>query len=269
VRHGTKAIESLLMPICRIPLRILATAFLLVIAHVDPSFAHPPYFTQVEKIVLSDGQIGEMRLLHGDGILMPDPVRLIVLDSAGRLIGYSREDFGPHSIICSAVKRCAGYNHGEGLILEFNATEPFAGPVVADGLSADLWNKPRNVSVNIRTRPPAISEYVAANFQLAKFYYFLVVPIAVVGALMGLLGWLLWGIGTGGDVGIITKFMLWIVMLGAEFFLLAISIFHVIFSGRVSGIVWFMSLCFGAFSVFAIRQIVRCLKRSRRQSAQA
>ena len=63
----------------------LATLF----AFVDTGHAHRPYFTQSAKIALPDGKIGEMRLLHGDGIFFTDPVRVIVIDASGRLAGYS------------------------------------------------------------------------------------------------------------------------------------------------------------------------------------
>jgi hypothetical protein len=247
----------------------LAIAYLLILVQVDPSFAHRPYFTQVEKIVLPDGQIGEMRLLHGDGIIVSDPVRLIVLDSAGRLIGYSREDFGPYTIICSVDKRCLGYKHDHRLILEFNATEPFTGPVVTDGISADLWNKAREVSMNIHMRRPTLQEYVWANITLAKFYFFYVVFIVVVGLLVGLVGWLLWGIGTGGSVGILAKFVFWIFMLSIEFVLLVISLVPVILAGHLSGIVWLVSLCFGVFFVLVVRQIARFVRHKSKRPAQA
>jgi len=37
-------------------------------ASLGPAQAHSPYFTQAEKIVLPNGKMGELRLLHGDGI---------------------------------------------------------------------------------------------------------------------------------------------------------------------------------------------------------
>ena len=34
----------------------------------DAALAHRPYTTQVRKVALPEGQLGEVRLLHGDGI---------------------------------------------------------------------------------------------------------------------------------------------------------------------------------------------------------
>jgi hypothetical protein len=77
-----------------IPMKYLATlniAFVLGILAASPTWAHSPYFTDVERLRLPDGAMGEARLLNGDGIIGPDPVRVLILDAAGRLLARSRK----------------------------------------------------------------------------------------------------------------------------------------------------------------------------------
>src|SRR5207247_973130 len=107
-------------------------------------------------------------LLHGDGILFADPVRLIVLDAAGRSIAYSHESV-PMAIYCPVALHCVGYDHGKGWIMEFVPTQTYVGPVVTDGESAwSILNEPRNDDVNIRTRQPSMLESATANFAIAR-----------------------------------------------------------------------------------------------------
>jgi hypothetical protein len=72
-----------------LPAFILA-AFIAALA-ASPALAHRPYFTQVEKIRLPNGEMGEARLLNGDGIFGPDPVRVLLLDAGGRLLARSQK----------------------------------------------------------------------------------------------------------------------------------------------------------------------------------
>jgi hypothetical protein len=74
-----------------------------------------------------------MRLFHGDGVYVADPVRLIVLDATGHLVGYSHETF-PISIICAAERKCVGYDHRNGIILEFDQATKSVGPVIKEAV---------------------------------------------------------------------------------------------------------------------------------------
>ncbi|TPG34875.1 hypothetical protein EAH89_30595 [Roseomonas nepalensis] len=83
-----------------------------------PADAHRPYFTHVERIVLPDGQPGEMRLLKGDGILLADPVRILVLDRDGRLLARSHQS-GAMVLLCDRDRRsCRGYDGAAVLLLD-------------------------------------------------------------------------------------------------------------------------------------------------------
>ncbi|KQO60554.1 MULTISPECIES: hypothetical protein [unclassified Methylobacterium] len=73
--------------------------------------AHTPYMTQTERLTLPDGEQGEIRLLHGDGILFSDSVRLLVLDGRGRPLARSGK-YSLISLICDGTPRsCRGYVH--------------------------------------------------------------------------------------------------------------------------------------------------------------
>lgn len=73
--------------------------------NVGPAAAHRPYVTQIEKIALPDGTVGEMRLLHGDGIIISDPVRAIVVGADGRLRARSVHTWAM-VLMCPRVDRC-------------------------------------------------------------------------------------------------------------------------------------------------------------------
>ena len=76
-----------------------------VIVAADPAAAHRPYFTQAERIVLPNGDVGEVRLLHGDGILGSDPARALVLDAQGRLVARSPKSVSL-VLSCGSNRQC-------------------------------------------------------------------------------------------------------------------------------------------------------------------
>lgn len=75
----------------------------------------PPDLRRVQPILLPDGQRGEMRIVAGDG-LFADPVRLVILDGANRLIARSPRTRWL-SLVCDAPLRCHGYDHGSGEVI--------------------------------------------------------------------------------------------------------------------------------------------------------
>jgi hypothetical protein len=113
------------------------------LATIEQPLAHSPYFTRSEKVVLPDGTTGEMRLLHGDGIIAADPARVIVIGADGRLL--ARSDRSPAiTLICEPSRRtCKGYNRNT---LEVLKPDPSSfqreGPIV-DGIGDGGDNDPR------------------------------------------------------------------------------------------------------------------------------
>ncbi len=256
-----------LPPVCRVLLRAFAIALPLTMAHIDPSFARAPILAGITPVDLPDGQVGEMRLFHGDGVIVADPVRLIVLDATGHLVGFSHESF-PVSIICSEARKCVGYDHPNGVILEFVPTTKVLGPVISDELFAGLWFGPRNATMNIRTRAPTWSEFAAANLQIAEGHETDIAFIAAVGACMALLALVLRRFAVGRGLGFFVQLMLWIVALGLEFVLLIFS-FWPVYIGAMGQIVWLMSLGSGVLSMGGVWLAFRYFRHLRRQPAQA
>lgn len=101
----------------RSPVLTLTLALPLLLAG-HPACAHRPYFTQVERVVLPDGQPGEMRLLRGDGIFLADPVRILALDREGRLLARSHRS-DAMVLLCDRDRRsCRGYDGAAVLTLD-------------------------------------------------------------------------------------------------------------------------------------------------------
>jgi hypothetical protein len=255
-----------LSPVCRVLLLAFSLALPLTMAHVDPSFARAPILANVIPVDLPDGQVGEMRLFHGDGVIVADPVRLIVLDATGHLVGYSHESF-PVSIICSEARKCVGYDHPNGVILEFVPTTNVLGPAISDELFAGLWFGPRNTTMNMRTRAPTWSEFAAANLQMAEGSRTELVFIAVAGACMALLALMLRAFAVGRGLGFCVQLVLWIVALGLEFVLLIFS-FWPVHIGAMGEFVWLLSLCSGALCIVGVWLTFRYFRHMRRQPAQ-
>lgn len=152
----------------------------------QPASAHSPYFTQIEKIDLPDGTQGEMRLLHGDGILVSDPVRVIAVDSLERLIAQSERGYVA-SIICPVPRKCIAYLDDR--ILELTpAAEP--GPVIANALrnpENQRWElEGAKESFGFSARDASFQENVAVSYGLAKRNLFLTAIHAALGALSAL-----------------------------------------------------------------------------------
>ena len=246
---------------------LFAIALLFTITYVGPGRARQPVLADSVPIDLPGGQVGQMRLFHGDGVYVADPVRLIVLDATGQLAGYSYESF-PISVICLAERKCVGYDHREGVILEFDAITKFPGPVITDGLSAGLWFGPHNAFVNFRTRAPTLSEFASANMQMAKSNYTDIISVVIAGALMGILGLALKRFGIRSGMRFFVQFMIWIIVLGLEFAALVVS-FWPAYLGAISNFLWLMSLCFGALCVVGVCLAFRNFRRMRRQPASA
>ncbi|MCB1503177.1 MAG: hypothetical protein KDK07_25940 [Bauldia sp.] len=52
----------------------------------DGVHAHPPYFTEIRPITLANGDRGSIRVLAGDGIVISDPLQVIIVTSEGNAV---------------------------------------------------------------------------------------------------------------------------------------------------------------------------------------
>jgi hypothetical protein len=120
---------------------VLVIVLIWAVAATSPASAHRPYFTQVEKLLLPNGEIGEARLLNGDGIIGPDPVRVIILDAQDRLLARSHKSRSM-ALSCQADRQCLIFDYSAGKVLDlvpasFRQGAPVPG--LSDEARNDLW----------------------------------------------------------------------------------------------------------------------------------
>lgn len=152
-------------------LGIFFAALIVCTASLAPARAHSPYFSQAEKIVLPNGKLGELRLLHGDGILWADPIRVLALDEEGRMI--ARSPPSPNMALLCVKARCRVFDLDEGAVLELDPSTFSFGAVVPaiDNPDRDLnWEiyGSDDESWGWRSRRPQFFELIWGNLALAR-----------------------------------------------------------------------------------------------------
>jgi hypothetical protein len=128
----------------------------------SPAAAHRPFFTQVGTIQLPNGERGEVRLLHGDGIFGPDPVRAIVIDERGRLRARSERSLFM-GLSCPSEARCTIFDFARDQVLEVDLATLRVGslvPGLSDRDRDDLWDiEDGNEAWGFVAREPNASEW--------------------------------------------------------------------------------------------------------------
>ncbi len=71
-------------------------ALIVTIAAAASAEAHSPYFTRTVTAVLPGGEKLELRLLHGDGIFVADPIWIVAVDENGKLRAHSFDSMQMH-----------------------------------------------------------------------------------------------------------------------------------------------------------------------------
>jgi hypothetical protein len=159
-----------------------------VIASV-PALAHRPYYSQIERIRLSNEEIGEVRLLHGDGIFFTDPVRPIIVDAKGRLVARGSK---ARSIVisCSDEHACLIVDLWGGRVYDLEPASFRQGPVqpdVQDGDRTGDWDlEDGDESWGFTLRDAGALELLAANLMVARqsaLGLAMIAALAAVGAL--------------------------------------------------------------------------------------
>ncbi|MBJ6124415.1 hypothetical protein [Microvirga splendida] len=151
-----------------------------------PALAHRPYYSQVERIRLADNEIGEVRLLHGDGIFFTDPVRPLIVDAKGRLVAR-----GPKArsivISCSDEHECLIVDLWDERVYDLEPGSFRQGPVqpeVRDGDRTDDWDlEDGDENWGFTMREAGAREILTANLILARQSIFGVGMIAVFAAI--------------------------------------------------------------------------------------
>jgi hypothetical protein len=152
-----------------------------------PVRAHAPFISQAVKIILPDGQPGEMRLLHGDGIFSPDPIRVLVIGANGRLLARSHQS-QTMVLSCSRDSNCRAFDVQRQWVLEIDPEEFREGPVVPF-YGNELWAiEGGDESWGFRFRPASLAERVEGELALANELTLLLVPLFAAGGFVAISG---------------------------------------------------------------------------------
>lgn len=163
----------------------LFLTFVVMVVGSYPASAHRPYYTQVEKIRLPNGDIGEARLLNGDGIFGPDPVRVLILDTQGRLLARSPKSSSIR-ISCLEGGECVIFDLTHDKVLELEASSFRQGDRVP-GVSTEerdgLWDlEDGGESWGFRIRSPLPSERPATLSAMLREHF----PMILINVLTGI-----------------------------------------------------------------------------------
>lgn len=245
-----------------------AAAFILslflALAISEPARAHRPYYSQVEKIRLPDGQIGEVRLLHGDGVFFKDPVRPIIVDEKRRFIARGPR-FYSLVVSCDPEHLCIVVDLWTASTLSLDAASFRGGveqPTVRPGERTEDWalegdEEGWGFSVRKATSSEFWSATMAQAFELIGFL-FLLAGLAAGGAAAFLVPV---PVGSRSVVCLwIARAIILMVRLAVYCFLAGLSLLLAFFAG-LSMHLWLLSLLLGSCGLWLV---VWCAKRSKR-----
>ncbi|WP_166141523.1 hypothetical protein [Methylosinus sp. RM1] len=151
--------------------------------------AHSPYFSAAETITLPDGERGELRLLHGDGIFWAAPIRVIAIDNAGRMI--ARSDASPSMAFSCANASCRVLDLARDIVLELDPDTFRKGPVVPAvddeqrSKNWELFGSHSDEGWGWRTRPADLFEQFLGTIALAMRLSYSVVFTLIAGFVPG------------------------------------------------------------------------------------
>ena len=220
-----------------------------------PALAHSPYFTQIEKIALPGGEIGEIRLIHGDGILDVDPVRAMIFNAEGKALARTHKTV-PMVIVCATDHRCHAFDFKTNTILEPDYA------TFGDRFAVyDNWNFETGTEAwGFSARPATRSEIADANFVFAKDHksYF-AVPFILAAGLVGVVFWRLLHPLSPGRFKRVRRVAIIALRFAIAVFLFAGSLFWVWLSG-ITGEQWLSVSAAGCVTMLALMYLLRQLR---------
>jgi hypothetical protein len=153
-------------------MRHLLTTMLaaMIVMAASAASAHLPYYTQIEKIRFPDGQVGEVRLLHGDGIVYTDPVRPVIVDQQSRLVALGPIAFSM-IVSCDKERRCLIVDLWRSRVLELDPASFRQGrvqPAVNRWPMDDLELEYRDENWGFSSRDATFVEMWTANWVMAR-----------------------------------------------------------------------------------------------------
>jgi len=182
-------LASALVRAFRLVGRLVGLTTLLLLMEHHPASAHRPLFTQTAHLVLPNGEPGELRLLRGDGILGPDPVRALILDAKGSLVARSHRS---HLIAVSCAVSCKIFDLADNAILELEPSSFRPGPVIPGLEDHDrdkLWAlEAGDDTWGFRIRQASAIERVEGNWAMLAAGSFGFALMVVPGVIAGLIG---------------------------------------------------------------------------------
>ena len=163
---------------------IRATLFALAaLFAAEPAQAHSPYFTKSKPLALPDGTLGQIRLLHGDGIVLADPVRAMILDAQGRPLARSPWSYSM-VLDCDRDHRCRVFNFDR-LLTHQPAPAAFRVEPALD-LDNEDWMYRETEGHGFATRRMTLSDF-ATGYAAYLTQHWLASTVAVMTSGLGIL----------------------------------------------------------------------------------
>lgn len=148
-------------------LALIAYVGLLAGLYCGPAAAHSPYFSQSEAISVPGYDTVTLRLLHGDGIVVADPVRAVVVDRDGRLLGASPMS-AVLGMICESETEhptCKVYDGVSGKIYEPAPAKLRDGGVIEIDGRPQAYPEDMTTDFGFEERPASLAETVRFEIQ--------------------------------------------------------------------------------------------------------
>lgn len=147
------------------------------------AFAHSPYFGQIERMVHPRFAIVKFAVLYGDGILLGDPSRVVIIDSAGYLLAAT--PLSKALIVrcdrADGASTCHTYDALRGLVFEPNYDQWARRGIIEKEGKPTAYPEWMDIEYGFTTRPATFIEIVL--FEAKGIF------ISPIGSIISILWW--------------------------------------------------------------------------------